>query len=282
MMSESKSLRVGLIQMQGGPEESANFKQAEALIREAAGKGARLILTPEVTNRIAAAGSGVSALAKPEVEDGFLKATRALAEELGVWLLLGSLMLKAEDDPSRAANRSILIDEFGEIRARYDKIHTFRADLPGGETYDEAKRVRPGAKSVVAETPWGGLGMTVCYDLRFPQLYRKLAAKGARILSIPAAFTVPTGKAHWRTLMQARAIETGAFVLAPAQWGEHGGADSGTLRASYGHSLAVGPWGEVLADAGEGVSATVVDLDLAAVDEARRRIPAWGHEQPFD
>ncbi|MDD2868668.1 carbon-nitrogen hydrolase family protein [Neomegalonema sp.] len=281
MMGENKTLRVGLIQMRGGPDEAANFKQAEALIREAAGKGARLILTPEVTNRIAAAGSGVSAQARPEGEDGFLKASQALAAELGVWLLLGSLMLKAEDDPARAANRSILIDEFGEIRARYDKIHAFRADLPGGETYDEAKRVRPGARTVVAETPWGGLGMTVCYDLRFPHLYRRLAIGGARLLTIPAAFTVPTGKAHWHALLKARAIETGAFVLAPAQWGVHGGSDSGTLRASYGHSLAVGPWGEILADAGEGVSATVVDLDLSAVEEARRRIPAWSHEQPF-
>lgn len=275
-------LRVGLIQTQGGPDEAANLKQVSALIREAAGKGAKLILTPEVTNRIAVSGAGVAAEAKLEAEDSFLKAAQALAAELKVWLLLGSLMLKAEDDPSRAANRSLLLDDSGAIRARYDKIHAFRADLPGGETYDEAKRVRPGAKTVVAETPWGGLGLTVCYDLRFPHLYRRLALKGARILTVPSAFTIPTGKAHWHALLKARAIETGAFVLAPAQWGVHGGADSGTLRASFGHSLIVGPWGEILGDAGEGASALVADLDLGAVDEARRRIPAWGFEQAFD
>lgn len=275
-------LRVGLIQTQGGPDEAANLKQASALIREAAGKGAKFILTPEATNRIAASGSGVAAEAKLEAEDSSLPAYQALAAELKIWLLLGSLMLKAEDDPARAANRAILIDDKGEIRARYDKIHAFRADLPGGETYDEARRVRPGAKTVVAETPWGGLGLTICYDLRFPHLYRKLAGKGARLLTVPAAFTVPTGKAHWHALLKARAIEAGAYVLAPAQWGEHGGGDSGTLRASFGHSLVVGPWGEIIGDAGEGVSALVVDLDLAAIDEARRRIPAWSHEQPFD
>ena len=280
-MTNENKLRVGLIQMRAGPEEAANLTQATALIREAAAKGARFILTPEATNRIALSGARLAAEAKPEAEDPSLKAYRALAKELKVWLLLGSLMLKAEDDPSRAANRSILIDDEGEIRAHYDKIHAFRADLPGGETYDEAKRVRPGAKAVVAETPWGGLGMTVCYDLRFPPLFRRLAQSGAKIIAVPSAFTVPTGKAHWEILLRARAIETGAFILAPAQSGEHGGTDSGTLRASYGHSLAVAPWGEVLGDAKEGVAALVVDLDLNAVEEARKRIPAWRDDQPF-
>ena len=199
-----------------------------------------------------------------------------------MWLLIGSVAVDIAREPGvpegerRLANRSYLIDAQGAIVARYDKIHMFDVDLAGGESYRESNAFRPGGEAVLAPTPWGVLGMTVCYDLRFPQLYRGLAQEGADFLAIPSAFTVPTGKAHWHVLLRARAIETGCFVLAPAQWGEHAEG-----RHTYGHSLIVDPWGEVLADAGEGVGIVSARIDPARIAEARRMVPSLRHDRTF-
>jgi len=206
---------------------------------------------------------------------------REVAQEAGVWLLIGSLAVDLSREPgtageSRLANRSYLVDPRGAVVARYDKIHMFDVDLAGGESYRESNAFRPGGRAVLAETPWGALGMTVCYDLRFPHLYRALAQAGADFLAIPSAFTVPTGKAHWHVLMRARAIENGCFVFAPAQWGEHAEG-----RRTYGHSLIVDPWGEVLADAGEGVGIVSARIDVPAIAKARRMVPSLQHDRPF-
>ena len=211
-----------------------------------------------------------------------LAALREVAQETGVWLLIGSLAVDLSREPGtaegerRLANRSYLVDPGGAVVARYDKIHMFDVDLAGGESYRESNAFRPGGRAVLAETPWGVLGMTVCYDLRFPHLYRALAQAGADFLAIPSAFTVPTGKAHWHVLLRARAIENGCFVFAPAQWGEHAEG-----RRTYGHSLIVDPWGEVLADAGEGVGIVTARIDLAAIAKARRMVPSLQHDRPF-
>ncbi len=204
------------------------------------------------------------------------------SRETGVWLLIGSLAVDLSREPGtpenerRLANRSYLVNPDGAVVARYDKIHMFDVDLAGGESYRESNAFRPGGQTVLAETPWGVLGMTVCYDLRFPQLYRTLAQAGADFLAIPSAFTVPTGKAHWHVLMRARAIENGCFVFAPAQWGEHAEG-----RRTYGHSLIVDPWGEVLADAGEGVGIVSARIEVDAIAKARRMVPSLQHDRVF-
>ncbi len=218
--------------------------------------------------------------ARPEAEDPTLRRLRAVAAELRITLLLGSLLLKSGDPDGRFVNRSVLIGPEGAVIARYDKIHMFDVDLDGGESYRESAAFRPGDRAVTADAAGVRLGLTICYDMRFPALYRSLAQAGAQVLTVPSAFTVPTGRAHWETLLRARAIETGAFVLAPAQSGDHAAAH-GRPRATWGHSLAVAPWGEVLADAGAGVGVTLVDLDLAEVDRARARVPALGHDRDF-
>jgi len=205
-----------------------------------------------------------------------LLACRELARETGAWLLLGSIHVRVPDE-DRIANRSYLIDPAGEVFARYDKIHMFDVRLEGGESYRESATFRPGERSVVAETPWGMLGMTICYDLRFPYLYRDLAHAGAVMLSIPSSFTVPTGRAHWQVLMQARAIETGCFVLAPAQVGTHKGSN----RKTYGHSLVVAPWGEVLLDMADTAGFGVCSIDLGKVEEARRMVPSLTHDRTY-
>ncbi|MEM9271043.1 MAG: nitrilase-related carbon-nitrogen hydrolase, partial [Pseudomonadota bacterium] len=194
----------------------------------------------------------------------------------GRWILIGSLALKGEMD-ARFVNRSFLIDETGVIRARADKIHMFDVTLPGGEQYRESAGYRPGTQAVLAETPWGSLGMSVCYDLRFPALFRGLSQAGATLLTIPSAFTVPTGRAHWEALLRARAIECGAFVLAPAQTGTHS-ARHGAERKTYGHSLAIDPWGKVLADGGSEPGVTMVDLDLNQSQARRAQIPSLLHD----
>ena len=207
---------------------------------------------------------------------------RELARELGAWLLLGSLVIDASGEPGaaegeeRLANRSFLIDAAGGIVARYDKIHMFDIDLPGGESYRESNAYRPGNHTVVAETPWGRLGMSVCYDLRFPHLYRALAQAGADFLAVPSVFTVPTGRAHWHVLLRARAIENGCFVFAPAQWGEHTAG-----RKSYGHSLIVDPWGEVMGDGGEEVGIVTARIDPGRIAEARGMVPSLRHDRAF-
>ncbi|MGF1659101.1 MAG: carbon-nitrogen hydrolase family protein [Rubrimonas sp.] len=274
-------MRAGLVQLTASDDPEANLPATEALIRKAAAGGAQLVLTPEVTNIVTSDADRRRALLRLEQDDPTLARLRAVAAELEIWLLIGSLALRTGDPDGRFANRSLLIDAQGAIRARYDKIHMFDVDVSETETWRESAAFRPGDRAVLAPTPWCGLGMTICYDLRFPALHRALAQAGASILTVPAAFTPPTGEAHWEVLLRARAVETGCFVLAPAQCGAHPRADGGAPRRTWGHSLAVAPWGEVLADGREAPGATLVDLDLSQVEAARRRIPALRHDRDF-
>jgi deaminated glutathione amidase len=270
-----------LIQHTAGPDPEPNLCIVADLVRRARDVGADFVMTPEASNFIES-GRRRRDKARPEAADAFLAGMRELAAELGIWLLLGSLVIDpigepgAEPGETRLANRSFLLDAQGEIVARYDKIHMFDIDLPGGESYRESNAYRPGRDTTVAETPWGRLGLSVCYDVRFPDLYRALAHAGAGFLSVPSVFTVPTGRAHWHVLLRARAIENGAFVFAPAQWGEHP-----VGRKSYGHSLIVDPWGEVLADGGEEVRFVTARIDPAKIAEARRAVPSLQHDRPF-
>ncbi len=262
------------IQMTSAREFEPNIMAAGDLIRRARDAGADLIMTPEITGMFEPKRELHLAKATDEMANPALAAFRELARETGAWILVGSLAIKLE--ASRLANRCFLLAPDGVIAARYDKIHMFDVDLKNGESYRESALYRPGDGTVLAALPWGTLGMTVCYDLRFPYLYRALAQAGADFLSIPAAFTVPTGKAHWHVLQRARAIENGCFVFAPAQWGEHAEG-----RKTYGHSLIVDPWGEVLADAGEGVGFVAAEIDPARIEEARRMVPALRHDRPI-
>ena len=262
------------VQVNAGPEIAPNLEAASALVRRAREAGADFIAMPENVSMIVQGRAKVLARVRSEADHPALPCFRELARETGAWLLLGSLGIALED--GRVANRSFLLDGTGEIRARYDKIHMFDVDLPGGERYRESATFRPGERAVVAETPWGGLGLTVCYDLRFAYLFRALAQNGAGIITVPAAFTVPTGRKHWHVLLRARAIETGCFVIAPAQCGVH---DEG--RATYGHSLIIDPWGEVLAEAGEEPGIITARIDMGRVAECRGMVPALGHDRPF-
>ncbi|MFC7332707.1 carbon-nitrogen hydrolase family protein [Rhodocista pekingensis] len=268
------TLRAAVVQVNAGPGIGPNLEAAGTLVRRARDAGAELICLPENVAMMVQGRQKVLARAKPEAEHPGLPFFQDLARETGAWLMTGTLACLLED--GRVANRAFVVDPAGVVVARYDKIHMFDVDLPGGESYRESATYRPGDRAVIAPTPWGGLGLTICYDVRFAYLFRALAQGGARLITVPAAFTVPTGRAHWHVLLRARAIETGAFVLAPAQTGSH---DEG--RRTYGHALIVGPWGEVLADAGEEPGFAVADLDLAEVDEARRMVPALGHDRGF-
>ena len=274
-------LRAGLVQLSSSDDPEANLPVTEGLIREAAAGGAQLVLTPEVTNLVSSNRARQRALLRVEAEDPTLARLSAVAAELGVWLLLGSIGVQTGDTDGRFANRSLLIGPDGAVKARYDKIHMFDVEVSATETWRESAAYRPGERAVIADTPWGGLGMTICYDMRFAALYRALGQAGASIIAVPSAFTVPTGQAHWHVLLRARAIETGCFVLAPAQCGQHPAQPGEKRRETYGHSLAVAPWGEVLADAGEAPGVTLVDLDLAQVTEARRRVPQLRHDRDF-
>ncbi len=273
-------LRAALVQLNASDDPEANLPDTERLVREAAAGGASLVLTPEITNIVSASRTVQNERLAPEAEDVTLARLSAVAAELGIWLSLGSLALKSGDPEGRFVNRSFLIGPDGGIRARYDKIHMFDVELGDGESYRESRGYRPGERAVVAGTPWGRLGLSVCYDMRFPALYRALAEAGAVILTVPSAFTVPTGRAHWEPLLRARAIETGCFVLAAAQWGRHR-ASRGRARETYGHSLAIDPWGQVLADAGEGVGVTQVTLDLGRAEEVRAKIPSLANARNF-
>ncbi len=270
----ASAFKAALIQTTSGNDVSGNIETVSAAVREARGAGAEFILTPETVSLMEQRSELLFERVFEEDEDPALKAFRELAAELGVWLLLGSLIIKTGGD--KLANRSFLLDSAGAIAARYDKIHLFDVDLPGGESYRESRNFVPGDAAATAETPWGRLGMSVCYDLRFAALYRGLARAGAAILTVPAAFTRTTGQAHWHVLLRARAIETGCYVLAPAQCGTH--ADG---RETFGHSLAVDPWGEVLADGGEAPGITLAEIDPAKVEEARGRIPSLQHGRDF-
>jgi deaminated glutathione amidase len=277
----STSFTAACLQFTAGPDPEPNLRVVSDLIRQARDAGADFIMTPEASNFIES-GRRRREKARREAEDPFLAGIGAVAQETQAWLLIGSLVIDPAGEPgadpgeTRLANRSFLIDARGAIVARYDKIHMFDIDLPGGESYRESNAYRPGDGTVVVETPWGRLGMSVCYDLRFPQLYRALAQAGADFLTVPSVFTVPTGSAHWHVLLRARAIENGCFVFAPAQWGEHTAG-----RRSYGHSLIVDPWGEVLADAGDGVGIISARVEAARIAEVRRMVPSLQHDRRF-
>lgn len=273
-------MRVGLVQLTVGDDPEENLPETLALVRAAAEGGAKLVLTPECTNMLSSSRERQRALLCHEEEDPTLAALRDEAARAGIWLLIGSLGVKTHDADGRFANRSFLIGPDGTIAARYDKIHMFDVNVSDTEVYRESSAYRPGDRAVLAETPLGRIGMTICYDLRFPHLFRRLAQAGAQILTVPAAFNHLTGQAHWQTLLRARAIETGCFVLAPAQTGFHPERD-GKGRRTHGHSLVIAPWGEVLADAGDEPGVTFAEIDLAEVDRARGRVPSLTHDRDF-
>ncbi len=272
------ALRVALVQTCTPASAGAALAHVEPLIRQAAAGGAKLILTPEGTNFLIQDRERRQAALAPDDRDPVVLALAGLARELGVWLLIGSAIVKSgHQGDERAANRSILIDNQGKRVATYDKLHVYDVDLPTGERWRESAAVRPGEQAVVATTPWGGLGLTVCYDIRFPQLHRALAKAGAAMITVPAAFTVPTGEAHWEVLLRARAIETGCFVLAPAQGGAH---EDG--RRTWGRSIVVAPWGEVIAKLDNDEPGVLfADLDLDAVARARNAVPQLTHDRDF-
>lgn len=266
-------MRAALVQLTSGDEISSNVTMINGLVREAAAAGASFITTPETSHLMEMNRERVLEKTFQEARDPGLMAFRKLAKELKVWLHVGSLIIKVSDE--LLANRSFLIAPSGDIAARYDKVHLFDVELGSGESYRESALYQPGNKAVVVPVDGVPFGVSVCYDLRFPHLYRALAKAGARVLLVPAAFTRPTGEAHWQTLLRARAIENGCFVLAAAQTGDHE-----TGRKTYGHSLAIDPWGRVLADAGTDPGLTIVDLDLAQVDKVRQKIPSLEHDRP--
>ena len=269
---------IALVQTRTPASPASAFAHVEPLIREAAAGGAKLILTPEGTNFLIQDRDRRAAALETQDRDEAVEKLRALARELGVWLLIGSAIVRSgHDGDDRAANRSLLIDDGGEVVAAYDKLHVFDVDLPTGERWRESASVRPGEDAVVADTPWGRLGLTICYDIRVPQLYRALARAGAVMIAVPAAFTVPTGEAHWETLLRARAIETGSYVLAPAQAGTH---EDG--RRTWGRSTVVAPWGEVIAKLDHDAPGVLLaTLDLDAVERARRAVPQLSHDREF-
>ncbi len=269
------SFKAAMIQMRSGMTPAANIDEAVRLIGEAKSAGADYVQTPEMTNILARKREQLFAVIAEEEADPALAALREQARKLGLYVHIGSLAIKFS--PERAANRSYLIAPSGEIIARYDKIHMFDVDLAGGESYRESNSYRPGETAVLADLPWGRLGLTICYDLRFPALYRALAEAGATLLAIPSSFTKQTGEAHWHVLMRARAIETGCFVLTAAQGGTH---EAG--RETYGHSLIVDPWGRILAEAGEDPGVIMAEIDMSEVAKARGRIPSLQHGRRFE
>jgi deaminated glutathione amidase len=274
-MSASTTFTAALVQMRSGLSPQANLDAALRLIGEAKNSGADYVLTPEMTNILEVKRERLFAAIAPEENDASLAAFRELAKKLGIFLHVGSLAIKLPGE--RAANRSFLIDRKGEIIARYDKIHMFDVDLAGGESYRESRNYRPGEIAVAADLPWGRLGLTVCYDLRFPSLYRALAEAGCSFLAIPSAFTQQTGEAHWHVLNRARAIENGAFVLAAAQGGKH---ENG--RSTYGHSLVVDPWGRIIAEGGSEPGVILATIDPAEVTAARAKVPSLQHGRRFE
>jgi predicted amidohydrolase len=272
---KTSTFRVGLVQMRSGRTPAANVAAAVKLIGQASEGGADYVQTPEMTNILELKRENLFAAIVAEEEDAGLATFRDLARKLGLWLHIGSLAIKIS--PDKAANRAFLIDPKGEIVARYDKIHMFDVDLANGESYRESRSYRAGELAVVGDLPWGRLGLTICYDLRFPALHRALAESGATFLAIPAAFTKQTGEAHWHVLMRARAIENGSFVFAAAQGGTH---EDG--RSTYGHSLVIDPWGRVIAEGGTEPGVVLAEIDPGEVAVARARIPSLQHGRRFE
>jgi predicted amidohydrolase len=275
MNAQTANFRVGLVQMRSGRVPARNVDAAVALIREAKSAGVDYVLTPEMTNILERNRESLFAAIVAEEKDPSLAAFRTLARELGLFVHVGSLAIEVL--PEKAVNRSFLIDHKGEIAARYDKIHMFDVDLAGGESYRESRSYRPGELAVATDLPWGRIGLTICYDLRFPALYRALAEAGASFMTVPSAFTQQTGEAHWHILTRARAIENGAFIFAAAQAGRH---EDG--RDTFGHSIVVDPWGRVVAEGGTEPGLIVADIDPSQVATARARIPSLQHGRRFE
>ncbi|HET9176055.1 MAG TPA: carbon-nitrogen hydrolase family protein [Pseudolabrys sp.] len=269
------TFKAAMIQMRSGLKPAANIDDVVRLISEAKLAGAEYVLTPEMTNILAAKREQLFGAIVTEEADPSLATLRELARQLGIYIHIGSLAVS--HSPERAANRSFLVDPRGNIAARYDKIHMFDVDLANGESYRESRSYRPGELAVLADLPWGRLGLTICYDLRFPALYRALAEAGATMLAIPSAFTKQTGEAHWHVLVRSRAIENGCFVFAAAQGGKH---ESG--RDTYGHSLIVDPWGRIIAEGGTDPGVVMVEIDPAEIANARARIPSLQHGRRFE
>ena len=270
-------MKTALLQITSSEDPAANLAMLQERIAEAAVQGAGYVLTPEVSNCVSASRSHQNAVLQLEAEDRTLAGLRDAAKAHGIWLTIGSLALKTGDEDGRFANRQFLIDPEGAIRARYDKIHMFDVQVTPEETYRESAGYRPGARAVLADTPFAKIGLTICYDLRFPHLFNRLAKAGAEVITVPAAFSQVTGAAHWHALLRARAIETGCWILAPGQCGENA-----PKRKTYGHSLAISPWGEIVAEAGVDPVTLYVELDRDQVSEARRRVPSLTHETEFD
>ncbi|AXT27560.1 carbon-nitrogen hydrolase family protein [Ruegeria sp. AD91A] len=273
-------MKTALLQITSSDDPVENLDMVRAMAADAAGQGARFILTPEVTNCVSNSTTRQHEVLQHEEDDITLAGLRDQAARLGVWVLIGSLGIKTQDADGRFANRSFMIDPQGQIVARYDKIHMFDVQVTETETFRESKNYRPGKKAVIAETDFGKVGLTICYDIRFPYLHAALAQAGARVLTVPAAFSPVTGAAHWESLLRARAIETGCWVLAPAQTGEHP-TTHGKTRFTHGHSMVVDPWGKVLIDAGTDPGIHIFDLDDSSVTEARRRVPSLTHTRSF-
>jgi deaminated glutathione amidase len=273
-------MKAALLQITSSDDPAANLAMVQGMVAEAAANGAGFVLTPEVTNCVSSSRARQTEVLQMQDDDQTLAGLRAQAADLGIWLLIGSLGLKTGDADGRFANRSFLINPEGEIAAWYDKIHMFDVDVDATETYRESDGYRPGDRAVVADTPFGKIGMTICYDVRFPYLHRTLAQAGATILTGPAAFSPVTGAAHWEPLLRARAIETGCYVLAPAQTGTHP-RSTGKERRTHGHALAIAPWGEVLLDMGTEPGIGYVELEPEAVTSARARVPALRHDRDY-
>ncbi len=275
MADKKDKFRIGLVQMRTGKDVQENLLQAEAFIRDAAARGARYIQTPENTLIMEVDAPRLLEKIFPEEKTEGVAHFSRLARELGVWLHIGSLSVKVGQE--RAANRGFLFAPNGETVCRYDKIHMFDVDLPSGETYRESATFVPGTRAFVAGLPWGRLGVATCYDIRFPEQFKALARAGAKFLTAPSAFTKVTGEAHWHVLLRARAIENGCFVFAAAQGGRHANG-----RTTFGHSIAIGPWGQILAEAGTEPGVIIADIDSGEVDRVRARIPALDHTRDFN
>lgn len=269
-------MKIALCQTQTGINAIDNAHSLEAMVAVAAEKGAAILFTPEMSGLLDRNRERSALQLATENDDVVLAAMQRAAERHGVWIALGSLAIAGTSEDGRLVNRSYMIDDRGVIRARYDKIHLFDVDLATGESWRESTRYVPGDRAVVVTTPVGAVGLSICYDVRFPALYAALNANGAQLLSVPAAFTVPTGEAHWHVLLRARAIETGCFVIAAAQCGLH---EDG--RSTYGHSLVVDPWGRVLLDMGDAHGVAIAEIDLSAVASARTQLPVLDHRRPI-
>lgn len=273
-------MKAALLQLNVSDDPVANLPVTAQMVQDAVAQGATFVLTPEVTNCVSTSREHQQGVLQLEVDDITLAALREVASDTGIWLLIGSLALKTEDTDGRFANRSFLIAPDGSIVARYDKIHMFDVQINETETYRESAGYRPGDQAVVAQTPFATIGLSICYDMRFPMLYQALATAGAQILTAPAAFSPVTGAAHWHALLRARAIETGCFVLAPAQTGTHASKNHKT-RDTYGHSLVVDPWGEVILDAKMDPGVYIFDLNMEKGEAARQKVPSLANRRIF-